>query len=347
MWQIQGQDRILKQLEPSLKQGRLAHAYLLAGPPHVGKMTLAVGLAQSVNCLQRDDAPCGQCAQCQRIAQSNHADVRVVGITQRDENGPTRTVIGIDDVKQALHQVNLKPYEGSCTVIIFNGAEFMSDEAANALLKVLEEPPPQVLILVLTSNEEALLPTIKSRCRRLTLLPAPKEQIVANLLSEHGAAPDMAERLARLSRGCLGWAITAARDPQVLEQREADLAQIVEVCQGSLEERFSYAAELSARFYRDRDSARETLYLWLSWWRDLVLIKEGADHYLLNQEHLTGLQVQASHLTGPEMTSFIKLLHQTLEALDSNANARLALEVLMLNLPAVRTSAQESGLRAG
>jgi DNA polymerase-3 subunit delta' len=338
MWQIHGQDHILKQIEPSLKQGRLAHAYLLVGPPHVGKMTLALSLAQSVNCLQGRDVPCGDCAQCRRIAQGNHADVRVVGIVQRDENSPTRTVIGIGDVKEALHQVNLKPYEGACTVIIFDGAEFMSEEAANALLKVLEEPPPQVLILLLTSNEEALLSTIKSRCRRLGLLPVAKDQIVESLQVEHGVAPELAERLARLSRGCLGWAINAARDPQILEQREADLARIGEICQSTLEERFSYAAELAARFYRDRDSTREILYLWLGWWRDLILIKEGAEQYVRNQDHLNQLRLQATRLTTSQIVGFIKLLQGTLEALDSNANARLALEVLMLNLPPVKIS---------
>ncbi|HZA25757.1 MAG TPA: DNA polymerase III subunit delta' [Dehalococcoidia bacterium] len=338
MWQIHGQDHILKQIEPSLKHGRLAHAYLLVGPPHVGKMTLALSLAQSVNCLQGRGTPCGDCGQCRRIAQGNHADVRVVGIVQRDENGPTRTVIGIGDVKEALHQVNLKPYEGSCTVIIFDGAEFMSEEAANALLKVLEEPPPQVLILLLTSNEEALLSTIKSRCRRLGLLPVAKDLVVERLQSEHGAAPELAEQLARLSRGCLGWAINAAQDPQILEQREADLERIGEICQSNLEERFSYAAELANRFYRDRESSRETLYLWLGWWRDLILIKEGAEQYIRNQDHLTRLQLQATQLTTSQIVSFIKALQGILGALDSNANARLAIEALMLNLPAVKIS---------
>ena len=75
MWQVYGQDHILKQLEPSLKQGRLAHAYLLVGPPHVGKMTLALNLAQSLNCLEGPGIPCGSCVQCVRIARGQHADV--------------------------------------------------------------------------------------------------------------------------------------------------------------------------------------------------------------------------------------------------------------------------------
>jgi DNA polymerase III subunit delta' len=333
MWQIYGQEHILKQLEPGLKQGRLAHAYLVVGPPHVGKMTLALDLAQSVNCLPGPGVPCGVCAQCLRVAQGRHADVRVISVTQRSEDGPTRTVIGIGDVKEALHQAHLKPYEGACTVIIFNGAESLSDEAANALLKTLEEPPPQVLILLLTANEEALLSTIKSRCQLLCLLPVPKQQMVEKLITTHNADPKLAERLARLSRGCLGWAISALADPQLLEQLEAELGRIKEICEAGLEERFSYAAELAVQFSRGREPIREILYLWLRWWRDLMLIKEGAEEYAHYQDQLGQLRIQASQLTTPQIVRFIKALQQTLEALDSNANARLALEVLMLDLP--------------
>jgi DNA polymerase III subunit delta' len=333
MWQIYGQEHILKQLEPGLKQGRLAHAYLLVGPPHVGKMTLALNLAQSVNCLQGTGAPCGVCAQCLRVAQGHHADIRVISVTQRNEDGPTRTVIGIGDVKEALHQAHLKPYEGACTVIIFNGAELLSEDAANALLKTLEEPPPQVLILLLTTNEEVLLSTIRSRCQLLCLLPVPKQQMAERLIAEHDAAPELAERLARLSRGCLGWAINALEDPQLLEQMEAELGRIREICEAGLEERFSYAAELAAQFSRERESTKKILYLWLRWWRDLMLIKEGAEEYVHHQNQLGQLRIQATQLTTPQIVRFIKALRQTLEALDSNANARLALEVLMLGLP--------------
>ena len=359
MWQLYGQDHILRQLEPALTGDHLSHAYLLVGPPHVGKMTLALNLAQSVNCLQGPGAPCGSCTQCSRIAAGHHADVRIVGVGRRETSGETdggsghadsradaievprsarSTVIGIDDVRDVLHQVNLKPFEGSRIVVIFDGAESLSEEAANALLKTLEEPPPQVVVLLLTTNEESLPSTILSRCQRLVLLPLSKEQLAERLVADHQARPEEAERLARLSRGCLGWAINALKDPRVLEQREAELDRLKEACEAGLSLRFGYAAELATLFSRDRESAIQLLYVWLRWWRDLMLIKEGDQEFITNDDQLTALSLQATQLTIGRIVQVIESLIHTIEALEHNANPRLTLEALMLGLP--RVSAQ-------
>ena len=352
MWQLYGQDHILRQLEPALTRDHLSHAYLLVGPPHVGKMTLALNLAQSVNCLQGLGAPCGSCTQCSRIAAGHHADVRIVGVGRRGTGGETdggsgradsiegprqgqSTVIGINDVRDVLHQVNLKPFEGSRIVVIFDGAESLSEEAANALLKTLEEPPPQVVVLLLTTNEETLPSTVLSRCQRLVLLPLAKAQLAERLVADHEAEPEEAERLARLSRGCLGWAISALKDPRVLEQREADLARLKEACEAGLSLRFGYAAELATLFSRDRESAFQLLYLWLRWWRDLMLIKEGVQEFVTNNDQLTELSLQATQLTTGRIVQVIKTLIHTIEALEHNANPRLTLETLMVGLPRV------------
>ena len=335
MWQVYGQDHILRQLDGSLKQGRPAHAYMLVGPRHVGKMTLALNLAQAVNCSQDPAAPCRECNQCLRIAQGLHADVRILSVGRTDSEGPTRTAIGIDDVKEVLREVNLKPFEGACRVIIFETADLMSEEAANALLKTLEEPPEQALILLLTANEEAVLPTIRSRCQRLLLLTLAKEKLEEYLVEEHQASAEDADRLARLSRGCPGWAISALHDTDsMLQRRDEELDRLNEICGSGLAERFSFANDLANRFYKDRNMAKESLFLWLRWWRDLLLIKEGGEEYVINADRLTELRLEATRLTTSQIFHFIKRLLDTLEALDRNASARLTLEVLMLDLPA-------------
>ncbi len=333
---MRGQDPLLRHIDRSLKGGMYAHASLLVGPPHVGKGTLAINIAQAVNCLLPEDAPCGQCIQCRHIASGQHADVLVIGLQRSGEDGPPRREIGIDTVRDVQRQVSLKPYEGSHRVFIFDGAEHMSEEAANALLKTLEEPPPQVLMVLLASQEEALLPTIRSRCRRMELRPMPLTDVAKDLAANYSVTEEEAEKLARLSAGCLGWAISAVSDPSIMEKRQEGLDRITQLSKASLEDRFSYANDLASLFSRSREEAKEALYLWLRWWRDLLLIKEGAGEFIYNIDRTDALNSIALILTTDQVLGFLKAVLRTLEALDQNANSRLALEVLMLNLPRER-----------
>ena len=333
-WHTLGQDHLLARLRPALDQGRESHAYLLAGPPHVGKLALAREIAQAVNCLQGPGEPCHQCVQCQRINDGLHADVRVVDIefSRKVEERSSVTTITIGAIRELERTVNLNPFEGSRTVIIIDGANSMTVDAANALLKTLEEPPPGVLFLLLTDDEDALLPTIRSRCQALHLLPMAREQMVDFLGSERGLPKDEADRLYRLSRGCLGWVLQALADPQILDQRKADLERIRETASAGLDARFSYANEVASLFSSDRPAARELLSLWLRWWRDLLVIKEGAGEYLHNADLADDLRTQATALTTRQIAAFIRRLMDTMAALDANASPRLALETLMLNL---------------
>ena len=338
MWEVKGQQHLAKVLEASLKLDRLSHAYLLVGPPHVGKKPLALDLARAVNCLDQENRPCLQCQQCLRISASRHTDVRIIGLHLEEEESTTRKEIGIDTVREVQHQASLKPYEGYCRVFIFDGAESLSEEAANALLKTLEEPPPQVLIILLTSWEEALLPTILSRCQRLELRPLPKKQVVDELVRNQAVSQEKAEELARLSRGCLGWALSALSDPEMMEVRRQRLEHISSVADASLEDRFGYASELASQYFRERDEVRETLYLWLGWWRDILLLGQGASEYIQNIEWLEPLRQQAEKLTLLQQIQIIQSISRTLDALEQNANPRLALEVMMLALPSGQRS---------
>ncbi len=333
-WRTLGQDHLLARLQPALEQGRESHAYLLTGPPHVGKLTLAREIAQAVNCLQGPGTPCGACVQCQRIADGVHADVRVVDIefSRKVEDRNTVTTITIGAIRELEHSVNLNPYEGSRSVIIIAGADTMTVDAANALLKTLEEPPPGVLFLLLTDDEESLLSTIRSRCQTLQLLPMSRHQMTQFLVARHSVSEIEADRLYRLSRGCLGWALQALEDPQVLDQRQADLERMRETVAAGLDTRFTYANEVASLFSSNRPAARELLALWLRWWRDLLLVKEGAEEYLHNADQSDALRTHAATLTTAQIAAFIRRLMDTLTALDANASPRLALETLMLHV---------------
>ena len=331
-WRIHGQDHLTAALDRSLKQEQLAHAYLLVGPPQIGKGTLATQMAQAVNCLE-DDRPCGRCNQCQRIERGIHPDVQVIVPTKDEHTGRAHIEVGIDQVRAMERAASLGAYEGRCRVFIFDGVAKLSLEAANALLKTLEEPPPHVLLLLLASQEEGLLSTICSRCQRLELRPLPEERMVNLLTQEQGLTEEDARLLARLSGGRFGWAVAAAKDPKVLGERQQRLESLLEVVDGGLERRFQRAQELASQFSRDRAPAQAVLGLWLSWWRDLLLLKEGMPELVVNLDWRETLEAKAQGFSEDQIIDTVREVMATLERLEQNASPRLALDVLMLALP--------------
>ena len=334
MWQVIGQNNALHILETSLATGRLSHAYLFAGPAHVGKTTLALDLARAVNCVSTEIAPpCQDCIQCRRIAGGHHADVRLIGIKRQEEGASRRRELGIAEVRSVTNQSHLKPYEGASRVFIFEDAETMSEEAANALLKTLEEPPPQTLLILLTSQEDRLLPTIRSRCSRIELSPMAEEPLVHHLEENHKVESQEARLLARLSKGCLGWALTALEDPLSMERRSTELDRLIGLLGATVEQRFHAASDVANLYYRDREEALETLDIWLSWWRDLLVLREAGPEWVYNQDYAEKLQEWKDAYTAGQIVGFIGAMAKTLNALNSNVNARLGLEALMLDVP--------------
>ena len=332
-WRTIGQDRAVKALSRALISDRLSHAYLLEGPRHVGKMTLALDLARAVNCIG-EERPCGGCAQCRRIEDGLHADVLVVGVASRgDDSGRSRVAITIDQVREVQRVAGLKPYEGRYRVFIIDGAERLSEEAANSLLKVLEEPPEQVILVLLAQDATGLLPTIVSRCNKIELRRLPASQVARELEARYDIEPERSNQIARLSGGLIGWALQAASQPDLLERRETRLAQIEAVVQADLEERFSYAASMAVQFGQDRELARQHLELWLGWWRDILVIKEGQPDLVVDVGRLDTLRDAAQTLSSAHVAAAVRSLLTASEYLDRNVSPRLVLEDLMLALP--------------
>jgi DNA polymerase-3 subunit delta' len=331
MWQVIGQGRAVSMLQQSLKAGRLAHAYLLVGPQHVGKMTLAIKLAQALNC-EAEEKPCLKCAACKKIAAGTHADVIVVGLAQNEENAEAK-LIGIDQIKDIQHAASLPPFEGKHKVFIIDGAELLSTEAANCLLKTLEEPEAKVTFILLTTNDRLLLPTVVSRCQRLELTPLPLKEEVEALVKIRKIAPERARLLAGLSHGCPGWALTAAEDANTLKHRHEEVKRLVEVIKDDYVGRFDYAGKLAAGFSQNRGSVYETLERWLDYWRDLLLVKLGSEETITNIDRKEELREMANDYQPGQIKDCIESIRRTAEQLRQNVNTRLALEVLMLDIP--------------
>ena len=334
MWQVVGQTRSVSLLQRSLEKEVVAHAYLLAGPPHVGKMTLAINLAQALNC-EKAEPPCGECASCQKIASAKHPDIQIIGLTSNDNSAEAkpRAEISIDQIREMQHSANLPPFEGKYKVFIIDGAELLSNEAANCLLKTLEEPVSRVIFILLTSNDRRLPATVVSRCQRLELLPLASSEVEAALESRWGIESPKAKLLARLCHGCLGWALSAASDDNLLELRAEKIDRLLDVINTDYEERFAYAAQMAAQFSQNRGLVQEVLDLWLDYWRDLLLVKAGRSDTITNIDRLAMLVGIAKGYSLAQIKAVINSIQAAGEQLRQNANPRLVLEVLMLDIP--------------
>ncbi len=327
MWQIIGQGRAVELLKRGLAKGSRAHAFLFVGPPHVGKMALAINLAQALNC-EAEERPCGQCLSCQRIAAGKHADVQTMVLPEGDSENEAKTKISVDRIEQLQHSSNLPPFEGKFKVFIINQAEIFSIGAANRLLKTLEEPPPKVVFILLTSDEHRIPATIISRCQRVELLPMPADKIEKALVKERSIYPDKAKLLARLSHGCPGWALNAAVNEGVLQHRTELLEELLTIIGADYETRFDYVAH-----WTGKQAIPERLSLWLDWWRDLLLVKSGSGADVANVDRLSWLTDLARNQTLAQIREMIDGIQTASVQLRQNANPQLVLEVLMLSMP--------------
>jgi DNA polymerase-3 subunit delta' len=334
MWQVVGHEEAVALLSRSLEKDMLSHAYLFAGPQQVGKTTLAVNLAQAVNCLEApSERPCGECAQCRRIAAGQHPDVQVIDLVVNQEGSAIRREISIDQVREVQHSATLKPYEGKYRVFIFQEAASLSQEASNALLKLLEEPPESVLLILLTSNVESIFPTIISRCQWIGLNYLALSAIERELQKTLDIPPREAVDLARLSKGRIGWALDAAREPGLMEDYATELERMASLLDETLEERFAYAEGMATLYARNREKAVEQLKTAVSWWRDLLVLKGGGGEFVSNMPALEALKRHAGWIPTTQVVEAIKRTRDTIGYMEANVNPRLALEVLMLSLP--------------
>jgi len=161
----------------------------------------------------------------------------------------------------------------------------------------------------------------------------PKVEISNYLMDQHNIEPRLAEQLSRLSKGCLGWAINAVTDEETVTSRIKHMNAISKTSSATLQSRFDYASEIAETYRKNRAEAKDILLLWERWWRDLLLLKIGTEDFILNLDYINELRMHASGLTQTEIVGFLRSIEDTIGHLDRNVNARLAMEVLMLNLP--------------
>lgn len=357
-WPVVGHTAAVSLLRHGLTGSHLAHAYLLLGPPNIGKTTLGLAFAQALLCedeaARATGGACGVCAGCRKVRERRHPDLRVIepdgAAADADSSPPaedgeaepraargggkrkaaSRSQVRIETVRDMQRDLALRPYQGARRVVVISQADALNEAAENALLKTLEEPPPYALLILTAEDTDHLLPTTVSRCQQIQmgLVPAPQ---MAEALEARGVDAAEAERLARLSGGRVGWAITAARDPSVLQRRTAALDYVPRALNASRAERLSLAEELAKR----PDALPDLLAQWQGWWRDALLTQSGCDPWVMSVDQMAVLRQVAKGRGPAELAAALRATRQAADELERNANPRLALEVLLLSWPQV------------
>jgi DNA polymerase-3 subunit delta' len=325
--EILGQDWVVSHLKAARLAGRLSHAYLFLGPGGVGKATTARALACALNCAQpgADGDACGTCPSCRRMHGGTHPDFLV--ITPEE----SKTQIKIEQIRELRRLTEYPPLGGGWRVVLIKPAEALtavSDAAANALLKTLEEPPPQHLLVLTARGEADLLPTIVSRCHKLAFAPLPSALIIQELENRRSLPRSQAALVAALSGGSLGRAL--ALDPEELvRQRDQVLSDLARLNRGTT----GVVLEWAQRLTKNRADLNNFLLLAQLWYRDLLLSHfQAPDGLLAHQDLLLTLeQARAGGAPAAWFANFAAL-GTAQRHLQANLNPELTLDILGLSL---------------
>ncbi len=314
---IVGHEAAVRLLKEQLAQNRLAHTALFAGPRGIGKRTLALEFARALECEEKSSDSCGTCESCRRIGQGTYPDLMTVS---------AETSIGIDSIRALGAWISLTPYEGRWKIGLIQEAERLTEEAAHACLKLLEEPPERSLLLLTAAGAHRLPATLVSRCHIVRCAPQGIRRVAQFLQEQEGLESAKARMLATWAGGRLGEALEFHRR-QRLAAKNGAVNQILAACRQKRPEIPLGTAP--------RQEVEEALEWAAAWWRDLLLLSLGGNpDWVIHQDRLEDLKRALSTIHDPPST-----IHQSLdqvewtywvqEAIQKNASARIALATLL------------------
>ncbi len=313
-----GHSEIIYKLKNIIKSGRIANAYIFAGPSEVGKEFVAINFAKAINCKEFDDDCCDKCLSCRRINDGNHTDVRIIH--------PEGTKLKIDQIRLLKKQETYKAIEGEYKVYIIVDAEKMTIESANSVLKTLEEPSDKTVFILITQTYDSLLPTIRSRCQLIRFSLVPQKILQEGLMKYPNMTESKAKWLTIHSQGKPGKALKIAGESK--NENKDDLSLILSILtqrgKSNLMDVFKKAEEISKL-----DNVIDDI---ISWCRDIILLKQGCpDEFLIHSDNRQTLEQLAQFYSVIELETLIDLIVKLQGFMKRNINPVLAIEVMMFN----------------
>ena len=333
-WNLFGHEWAAQILQKHIQNNSLRHAYLFSGPPGIGRRSLAIRFAQAINCVQpaAPGVPCGECRICKHTAAMQQADLSILQSTEDS------TTIKVEQVRELQRNLSLTPYESHYRIALLLNFQQATASAQNALLKTLEEPPSQVILLLTCDSIENLLPTITSRCEILRLRPLPLPVLSTKLTELWQLDSQQAQELAHLSAGRFGLAYDFHENPEKLEQIHQWLLDAFDLLGSNRVERFNYAENYAdpRRKGVTKESIAQMLQTWLILWRDILLKVSQSTAPLTYLQFSPWINQTADKLDLDDVIPVISRLEEALQQLDSNLNARLLVENILLDWPHIK-----------
>lgn len=331
-WPIVGHEQIIQYLQQTLGREQLSHAYLFVGAPGIGKATVAKYFINTLVCLNRAKVmmpvPCGQCRACQHVAHHNHPDVVWVERMVDEKSGKLKKNISIEQVRTLEHRLSLRSFFDSYKIGVIDEAERMSIEAANSLLKTLEEPPGQTLLVIITAQLSALPATVVSRCQVVRFTPINTETI-EQYLHIHGIEQKKAKTLAALSFGRPGIALRYAEDAESLEVFQEQYREMIALLRADVSERLSRATTLSA--WVTAEQIGKTLHICRQVLHDALLVKNGLPLLVSNPGQVAGLKEVVSKWSFGRLIKFADSVDDAEKYVSANVSPKSTFENLLLH----------------
>ena len=321
--EILGHEPIKEHFFNAVLTGNISHAYILSGEAGMGKKSLANAFALALLCEKGQADPCRQCHACKQVMSGNHPDL--IYVTHEKPAS-----IGVDDVRRQINDtIQVKPYSSAHKIYIVDEAEKMTVQAQNALLKTIEEPPAYAVILLLTTNAEAFLPTILSRCVQLKLKPLKDGEVKVYLVSRMGVELSQAEIYTAFARGNLGKAIHLA-DSEDFRHLYGELLDLLKNLKKS---DISELLERIRKMKEDKLDIHQCLDFMQMWYRDVLMYKTTKDINLLIFKDEFSTVNAMSTVSGYEgLERILTAIDKARIRLDANVNMELVMELLLLTM---------------